>query len=298
MKSNYSVFDVNKIMSKLRRRNITLSFEKVEELYLAFDDIFPILLESKAQSKKFLEPRAQVTYYNCDNSEIIKVANYNPYYDAGMLFEERDKINMQHIINFLNYFDSLQNLYFIDAPNMFGTYFTPDMEYVLQTEYNFNYVNTNIFTESDLRDFVAYMPKFVEFCQDEILNVKLCDLGIISVVVTPDHKPVKFNFSIPNQNISRLIGKTQEEIDLIIQNTNIDPAAKIGFYFIGSEQNKWSIQFNNVENMIEELNITEELKEIIKDKKDCAIAYEMIWNGDELEERNLLLYEEEGLTGG
>lgn len=290
MTFDYSPFDINAIITKLRRRNITLSFEKIEELYLAFDDIFPILLESKAQSKKFLEPRSQVIYYNCDNSQIVKIANYNPYYDAGMLFQERDKINMQHIINFLNYFDSLQNLYFIDAPNMFGTYFTPDMEYVLQTEYNFNYVNTNIFTESDLRQFIAYMPKFLEFCKDEVSNIKLCNIGMISVVVTPDHKPKKFNFSIPKQNISELIDK--EEIRSIIENTDTDPLAKIGFYFVGSEQNKWSIQFNNVEKIIEDLNITEELKERIQDKTNCNVAYEIIWNGDEIEERNLLVCDE------
>jgi hypothetical protein len=292
MTSNYSAFDVSKIISILRRRNISVSFEEVEQLYRAFDDIFPILLESKAESKKFFEPRAQITYYNCDNSEIVKLANYNPYYDAGMLFEERDKVNMQHIINFLNYFDSLQNLYFIDAPNVFGTHFTADMEHVLHTEYNLNYVNMNIFTESDLKQFVAYMPKFLEFCQDDGMNIKSSNVGIISVVVTPDHKPKKFNFSIPAQNVSRLIGNKEKEIESIIKILNIDSMVKIGFYFIGSDQNKLSIQFNDVEKIIEDLNITEELKETIKYKKDCGIAYELIWNGDSIEERNLLLYEE------
>ena len=300
MTFDYSAFDVNAIISKLRRRNITLSFEQIEQLYSAFDDIFPILLECKAQSKRFFEPRAQIIYYDCDDSEIVKLANYNPYYDAGMLFEERDRNNVQCIINFLNYFDSLQNLYFIDAPNLFGTYFTGDMQYILQTEYNLNHINMNIFNESDLKEFVAYMPKFLKCCEDKIDTIKLCNLGITSVVVTPDHKPIKFNFSILKENLFKLIGDDKKEIQSIIQKVEINPMVKVGFYFIGSEQNKFSIQFNNVKKIIEDLNITEELKKIINDKQDCDLAYEIVWNKDEIEERNLLLYEEseEGLTGG
>lgn len=295
MISDYSAFDINQILSELEKRNVSISFEKIDQLYEAFEDIFPILLNAKARSKKYFTALINETCYDSDSFEIKKTSKYNPYSDAGVVFDENDRTNIQHLTQFLQSYRSLENTYFFEASNTFGTTFTSDMKYILHSEYNLNYVSLHTFDNNELEKFINYMPKFLESCPEKMEDIKSYDIGMASVTVNPDHTPKKFNFFISKKNFCELNidYEDKEKIQTIINSECFTPIIKVGFYFIGPEQYKWSVVLgmDKMKEISEELIINDELKKYIKNSERSTFIYEMVWDDKILQEKNILCQE-------
>ena len=126
MNFEYSAFDISKILDELEKKNIVLSFEKVEDLYEGFENIFPFLLDAKARSRKYFKSLLDVTCYDCDTAEIKMVSRHNPYSDAGVIFDDGNRKDIENMVQFLEHFSSLKNTYFFESSNTFGASFTPD----------------------------------------------------------------------------------------------------------------------------------------------------------------------------
>jgi hypothetical protein len=289
MNFEYSAFDVSKIIDCLEKRNITLSFEKVEDLYQGFEDIFPVLLDAKARSRKYFQALINTTCYDSETAEIKNVSRHNPYSDAGVIFDDQNRKDIENMIQFLEYFPSLKNTYFFESSNIFGSSFTPNMEYILHTEYNLNYIPLNIFSDVDLKKYVNFIPKLYEFCSEKIDDIRKYDIGVASIIVNPDSTPKKFNFYISVENFLKwnLSYDHKEELEKLFNDFRFNKIMKIGFYFVGEEQNKWSISLG-FDGLINNMNVNDLLKDKIKNEEQSKIVYEITLEDTKILEKNII----------
>ena len=289
MNFEYSAFDISKILDELEKKNIVLSFEKVEDLYEGFENIFPFLLDAKARSRKYFKSLLDVTCYDCDTAEIKMVSRHNPYSDAGVIFDDGNRKDIENMVQFLEHFSSLKNTYFFESSNTFGASFTPDMEYNLHTEYNLNYVPLNIFSDIELKKYINFMPKLNEFCSEEIDIFRSYDIGMSSITVNPDNTPKKFDFYITVENFLKwnLDYLDKEWLETLLKDFRFNKIIKIGFYFIGKEQNNWSISIG-FDGFINKLDMHDSLKEKVKNEEQSKISYQIIWEDRKIVEKNII----------
>lgn len=281
MKFEYSAFDLDQIISLVQKNNITLSFENIDNFQQLLEEILPIILDAKARSKKHFAPLTAIFKHSCENGELKSISNYNSYSDAGIMFDQKNRMDIENISQFLNSYNSLQKTYFFDVSNLFGTVITPDKKHIIHSEYNINYLPLKIFTEDELMRFISYIPILQS---TDISVIQSCDLGIANFVVNADGSPQKIECIVSKNDIMKLkIFDNYQKCDKLnelIEHSNSSDDCKIGFYFVGEEQNKLTLLFNIFDKTV----ILPELKNIDFSDNIENILYELSWHNGELEE--------------
>ena len=226
-------------------------------------------MNTKAKSKKYFRPFVKVIKYNYENEELELISNYNTYCDSGIMFDEKNRNDIQNISEFFDSYFALKDAYLFDSMNVFGTSIDSKQEHILYHEYGINYIPLKIFSYEELQKFVKYIPCLQEI---DIEKIQSCDLTMTNFVINPDGNPKKLEFSIPKSNIDKLgifdDCEKNEEFHKIVSDPSCDEACKIGLYFTGQEQNKVSLMFNILD------------KNILGKKLDddiTSVLYEITW---------------------
>lgn len=282
MKFEYSAFDLDQIISLLQKNNITLSFENIDNFQQSLEEILPIMIAAKARSKKHFIPLTRVFNYSCVDGSLKSISNYNSYSDAGVMFDKKNRTDIENISQFLNSYNSLYKTYFFDVSNVFGTVITPDEKHIIHSEYGINCLPLKIFTIDELQKFVSYIP-ILQF--NNLQYTELSELDIINFIVNADETPQKIECVLSKQHISKLdIFKNYEnndKIEKLVLNSVED--CKIGFYFVGEDQNKISLLFNISDKSL----IQDELKNIDLPDNTQNILYELCWENGQLIETTI-----------
>lgn len=128
-----------------------------------------------------------------------------------------------------------------------------------------------IFTSDELQRFANYIPILQS-------SAELSELDIVNFIVNADETPQKIECVLPKQHIDKLsIFQNYEDVDKLkklILNPNCSEDCKIGFYFVGRDQNKISLLFNILDKSL----IQEELKNIDLPNNLENILYELCWD--------------------
>jgi len=293
MKFDYSAFDIDQIISAIQKNNVSISFEKIEDLQQTFEEILPMMINVKARSKKYFTPLVRMVKYDCKSGKIISFLNYNSYSDAGIMFDEKNREDIENISQFLNTYPSLNKTYFFDVSNVFGTCIDFNQKHIMYSEYNINYIPLKIFNYQEIEKFVSYMPLLEKLKIDDI---KLSNLGITNFVVDADGSPKKLEFVISKKDIFNLKifdnYENIEEINNLILNDKCAEDCKIGFYFVGKEQNKVSLSLNVFDTSIVKHSLN-------FDNTVTNFLYEICWENEKIFETSILNLEtvvNEGLT--
>jgi len=293
MKFDYSAFDLDQIISVVQKNNVSISFEKIENLQQTLEEMLPMMINVKARSKKYFTPLARMVKRNCENGKILSFSNYNSYSDAGIMFDEKNRKDMENILQFLNAYSSLHEMYFFDISNVFGTCIDFNQKHIMYSEYNINYIPLKIFNYQEIQKFVSYMPLLEKLKIDDI---KLSNLGITNFVVDVDGSPKKLEFVISKKDILNLKifddYENIEEINNLILNDECAEDCKIGFYFVGKEQNKVSLSLNIFDTNILKYKLN-------FDHTVTNVLYEICWENGKILDTNISNLEtavDEGLT--
>lgn len=298
MKFEYSAFDLDQIISLVQKNNITLSFEKIDDFQQLLEEILPIILDVKARSKKYFAPLTTVLKYSCGDGNLKSISNYNSYSDAGIMFDQKNRIDIENISQFLNSYFSLQKTYLFDVSNVFGTVISPDKKHITHSEYSINYLPLKIFTSDELLRFISYIPLLQS---SDIDVIQSCNLGITNFVVNADGAPQKIECIISKNDIAKLKifeeYQSNDKIVELIANSNSSEDCKIGFYFVGEEQNKITLLFsitnkNFISTELKNINLPDDIENIL---------YELCWENGSIIETNVSYLknsEDGGLTGG
>jgi hypothetical protein len=282
MKFEYSAFDLDQIISLLQKNNITLSFENIDNFQQSLEEILPIMIAARARFKKHFTPWVRVFNYSCVNGSLKSISNYNCYSDAGIMFDEKNKTDIENISKFLSSYRSLYETYFFDISNVFATVITPDEKHIIHSEYSVNYLPLKIFTIDELQRFVSYIP-ILQF--NNLQYTELSELNIVNFIVNADETPQKIECVLSKQHISKLdIFKNYEnndKIEKLVLNSAED--CKIGFYFVGENQNKISLLFNISDKSL----IQDELKNIDLPDNTQNILYKLCWENGKLIETTI-----------
>ena len=279
MNFDYSAFDIEQIIDVMQKNKVDLSFEKLEDLQQTFEEILPILLNAKARSKKYFNPYVRVLNYDYETEELNLICNYNTYADSGVMFDDNNRNHLTNINQFLRSYTLLNESYFFDSLNVFGTSIDAKQESIIYHEYGINYIPLKIFHLEELRKFVGYMPCLQKI---DIEKIQSCNLTLTNFVVNTDGTPKKLEFAINKKNIFELQifdeYESNEEICNIIANPSCDDACKIGFYFTGKEQNKISLLFNLIDSNILEKKFNDDAENIL---------YEITWQDKNVLQRTI-----------
>ena len=279
MNFDYSAFDIEQIIDVMQKNKVDLSFEKLENLQQTFEEILPILLNAKARSKKYFNPYVRVLNYDYETEELNLICNYNTYADSGVMFDDNNRNHLTNINQFLRSYTLLNESYFFDSLNVFGTSIDAKQESIVYHEYGINYIPLKIFHLEELRKFVGYMPCLQKI---DIEKIQDCNLTLTNFVVNTDGTPKKLEFVITKKNIFELQifdeYESNEEICNIIANPSCDDACKIGFYFTGKEQNKISLLFNLIDSNILEKKFNDDAENIL---------YEITWQDKNVLQRTI-----------